>query len=57
MPAGVDVHTEIYNRIYEEHGVAGALRTAQFPGIRLCPHMYNTMAEMEQVADALAASA
>ena len=52
----VDDHTPIYHRIYEEHGVAGALRTARFPGIRLCPHMYNTMAEMEQVADALAAS-
>ncbi|WP_419162819.1 aminotransferase class V-fold PLP-dependent enzyme [Candidatus Palauibacter sp.] len=52
----VDDHTEIYNRIYEEHGVAGALRTAAFPGIRLCPHMYNTMAEVEQVADALARS-
>lgn len=54
---GVDDHTEIYNRIYEEHGVAGALRRGVFPGIRLCPHMYNTMAEMERVADALAASA
>ena len=53
----VDDHTRIYNRIYEEHGVAGALRTARFPGIRLCPHMYNTMAEMERIADALAASA
>ncbi len=52
----VDDHTEIFNRIYEEHGVAGALRTARFPGIRLCPHMYNTMAEMEQIADALARS-
>ena len=53
---GVDDHSEIYNRIYEEHGVAGALRRGVFPGIRLCPHMYNTMAEMEQIADALARS-
>ncbi len=52
----VDDHTEIYNRVYEEHGIAGALRTGAFPGIRLCPHMYNTMAEVEQVAHALAAS-
>ena len=52
----VDDHTEIYNRVYEEHGIAGALRTGAFPGIRLCPHLYNTMAEVEQVADALAAS-
>ena len=52
----VDDHTQIYNRVYEEHGIAGALRTGAFPGIRLCPHMYNTMAEVEQVADALAAS-
>ncbi|WP_419943034.1 aminotransferase class V-fold PLP-dependent enzyme [Candidatus Palauibacter sp.] len=52
----VDDHTQIYNRVYEEHGIAGALRTGAFPGIRLCPHMYNTMAEVEQVADALAAA-
>ena len=52
----IDDHTQIYNRVYEEHGIAGALRTGAFPGIRLCPHMYNTMAEVEQVADALAAS-
>ncbi len=44
----------VYNRLYEEHGVAGALRSNPFPGIRLCPHIYNTMADVNDVADAFA---
>jgi len=29
---------EIYNKLYEEHGIAGAATG----GLRLCPHIYNT---------------
>ena len=38
---------EVLNRLYEEHGIAGA----GTGGIRLCPHVYNTM---EHVARAVA---
>lgn len=49
-------HRGLYTKLYEEHGVAGALRGGEFPGVRFCPHIYNTMSEVEQVADALAAA-
>ena len=47
-------HAELYRRLYEEHRVGCALRGGEFGGIRLCPHIYNTMEEVERVADALA---
>ncbi len=49
-------HGSVYSRLYEEHGVAGALRVGEFPGIRLCPHIYNTMADVGRAAEAIAAS-
>ena len=35
-------------RLYEEHGIAGA----GTGGLRLCPHVYNTMAHVERAIDA-----
>ncbi|TDI35180.1 MAG: aminotransferase class V-fold PLP-dependent enzyme [Acidobacteria bacterium] len=35
---------EALNRLYEEHGIAGA----GTGGIRLCPHVYNTMEHVER---------
>jgi len=52
----VDDHRPIYNRLYEEHRIAGANRGGERPGIRLCPHIYNTMAEVVAVAEAMAAA-
>ena len=35
---------EIYNKLYEEHGIAGAATG----GLRLCPHIYNTRDHIER---------
>ncbi len=43
---------DLYNALYTKHNVAGALRPA---GVRLSPHLYNTMAQMERVAEAITA--
>lgn len=34
---------ELYNKLYEEHGIAGA----STGGLRLCPHVYNTREHVE----------
>lgn len=49
-------HADVYRRLYEERRIGCALRGGEFEGIRLCPHIYNTMDEVERVADALAGS-
>lgn len=48
LPRG-DV-SNIYERLYREHSIASALRGE---GIRLSPHIYNTMAEVQRVVDAV----
>jgi isopenicillin-N epimerase len=35
---------EVYNKLYEEHGIAGAATG----GLRLCPHVYNTREHIER---------
>jgi isopenicillin-N epimerase len=35
---------EIYNKLYEEHGIAGATTG----GLRLCPHVYNTREHIDR---------
>src|SRR5262245_29338550 len=35
---------DIYNRLYEEHGIAGATTG----GLRLCPHVYNTREHIDR---------
>ena len=35
---------EVVNRLYEEHGIAGA----STGGLRLCPHVYNTLEHIER---------
>lgn len=42
-----------YNALYEDHGIAGAATG----GIRMCPHIYNSLAQMEQAAVAVVAVA
>ena len=41
---GVD-SGELYNRLYGEFHIAGARRAT---GVRLCPHLYNTMDEIDR---------
>ena len=48
---------EALNTLYTDHSIAGAPRTGDFAGIRLCPHVYNTLAEVEKVVDAIASLA
>jgi selenocysteine lyase/cysteine desulfurase len=42
-----------YDALYRDHNVAGASSGGNFPGIRLCPHVYTTLADMERVATAV----
>jgi selenocysteine lyase/cysteine desulfurase len=41
----------VANRLYEEHGIAGAATG----GLRLCPHVYNTMAHVQRAAEGIEA--
>ena len=50
--AGWD-HAAVFERLYEEYQIGGALIGPE--RLRLCPHVYNTMADVEQVVDVLAA--
>jgi selenocysteine lyase/cysteine desulfurase len=47
-------HARAYGRLYEQYRIGCALRGGEFEGIRLCPHIYNTMDEVERVAEAVA---
>jgi len=42
---------QTYNRLYEQYGIACAAMSGQFNGIRLCPHVYNTLDEVDRVVD------
>ena len=46
-------HEKAYTQLYEEYGVGGAYFPGAEPKLRLCPHIYNTMAEVEKVVSAL----
>ena len=41
----------LFSRLYEEHDVAGARRGA---GVRLCPHIYHTLDDVDRAARAVA---
>jgi len=45
---GID-HQKIYEALYAKHGVAGA----PTGGVRLCPHIYNTLEEIDLAVSAL----
>jgi selenocysteine lyase/cysteine desulfurase len=42
-------HQKIYDAMYAKHGVAGAATG----GVRLCPHIYNTLEEIDRAVSAL----
>jgi selenocysteine lyase/cysteine desulfurase len=46
---GID-YRKIYEALYAKHGIAGA----PTGGVRLCPHIYNTMEEIDRTISALA---
>ena len=41
---------EVFNRLYTEHGIAGA----PTGGLRLCPHIYNTLDQVDRAVEAVA---
>ncbi|KPJ92078.1 MAG: hypothetical protein AMS18_08135 [Gemmatimonas sp. SG8_17] len=43
-----------FERLYSEHTVAGAAMGGDFAGVRLSPHVYNTMEEVDRAANAVA---
>lgn len=53
---GVD-HDAAYRGVYRSHHVGCAAMTGEFEGIRLSPHVYNTLWEVETAVEALAAHA
>jgi selenocysteine lyase/cysteine desulfurase len=44
----------VFDALYRDHGIAGAAMGGTFAGVRLCPHIYNTMEEVERVATIVA---
>lgn len=47
-------HREVFEAVYDSHGLAGAGMGGAFAGLRLSPHLYNTMDEVGQAVDAVA---
>ncbi len=59
--AGVVVFTvpgtdprDLFSRMYAEHDVAGAAMGGAFAGVRLSPHVYNTMEDVNRVLEVVA---
>lgn len=48
-------HRDVFNALYQEHAVGCAAMGGEFDGIRLSPHIYNTLAEVDAVVAAIAA--
>ena len=44
VDVSADRRNEVWNRLYTEHGIAGATTG----GLRLCPHVYNTTAHVDR---------
>lgn len=60
--AGVVVFTvpgvnprEIFNQLYSEHSIACAAMGGDFAGVRLSPHIYNTMEDVNRVLEVVPA--
>ena len=50
-------HGEVFQAVYENHGLACASMGGAFDGIRLSPHLYNTMEEVGLAVAAIAQEA
>jgi selenocysteine lyase/cysteine desulfurase len=51
------IHRDVFEKVYESHGLGCAAMGGDFDGIRLSPHLYNGMADVELALDAVAAYA
>ena len=47
-------HGEVFQAVYESHGLACASMGGAFDGIRISPHLYNTMDEVGLAVEAIA---
>ncbi len=56
LPPGMNAR-EALSALYTDHNIAAGAMGGDFTGLRLCPHMYNTLADLEQVVDAIASLA
>jgi len=45
---------ELFNTLYSDHDMAGASMGGDFTGVRLSPHIYNTLAEVDRIVEAVA---
>ncbi len=50
---GLDL-SQALDILYHKHNIAGAVFGGDSGGIRLCPHVYNTMEEIDKAVDAVA---
>jgi selenocysteine lyase/cysteine desulfurase len=46
-------YEKAYSRLYEQYGLACALFKGRNPQLRICPHIYNTLEEVDKVVGAL----
>ncbi len=44
---------DLFETLYHEHGIAGAAMGGAFSGLRLSPHIYNTMADVDRVVEVI----
>jgi selenocysteine lyase/cysteine desulfurase len=56
LPRQADAR-QLFERLYADHNIAGAAMGGGFTGVRLSPHIYNTMAEIERVIEVVASLA
>jgi len=50
-------HDQVYEALYARHGIGCAAMHGIFTGLRLSPHIYNTMAQVDEAVEAVAAHA
>lgn len=48
------VHSQVFQEVYETHRLGCASMGGAFEGIRLSPHIYNTLAEVDVAVEAMA---
>lgn len=52
-PPGIDLSNAL-NTLYHDHNIGCAVFSGESGGIRLCPHLYNTMDEVDKAVHAVA---
>ena len=55
-PPNLDAR-QLFSTLYSDHDIAGASMGGDFAGVRLSPHIYNTMAEVDRVVEVVASLA